>query len=149
MEGAIVLAGTILGNITRIDRCFTNYKRNNLKELNDIYPALHAFIHYICGHPGCLQEELIEELYVDKTTVTHHLGRLEEKGYIERRVDENDARRRKVYPTQKALEAAPKLHQVYHDFLGALMDGLTEQEQDTVKALTDKLFENAAKLVRS
>ena len=142
------MAKTILGNITRIDRCFINYRKKNLKELDDIYPAMHTFIHYICRHPGCLQEELIEELFIDKSTVAHHLMKLEEKGYIERRADENDLRKRKVYPTQKALETVPKLHEVYQNFLEGLMQGLTEEEKETVKRLTDHLVENAAALVR-
>lgn len=142
------MAKTILGNITRIHRCFVNYKKKNLKEMDDIYPALHAFIHYICRHPGCLQEELIEELFVDKSTVAHHLMKLEEKGYIERRADESDLRKRRIYPTDKALAAAPKLHEVYQGFLEGLLQGLSEEEKESVKALTDHLVENAADLAR-
>ena len=68
----------VLGNLLRISRCFDNYRRQQIKDV-DIYPALQLFVSYICRHPGCIQENLVEELCIDKTTVTHHLMRLEEK----------------------------------------------------------------------
>ena len=80
-----------LGNILRICRCCQMYRRQALRD-TDLHPAQHLLISHICRRPGLAQEELIAELYLDKTTVAHHLAKLEEKGFIERRVAEDDAR---------------------------------------------------------
>ena len=137
---------TVLGYISRIDRCFVNYRKANLKDLNDVYPVLHMFISYVCRHPGCLQEELIEELCVDKSTVAHHLMKLEEKGYVERRVDTEDQRRRRVFPTEKAMSIHPAMHEVYENFRKGIMEGLTEEEQQEIIRLSEKMYENAIRL---
>ena len=102
----------ILGNLLRISRCFDTYRRQNLKEI-DLYPALHTVVSFVCRNPGCIQEDLVRRLCLDKTTVAHHLLKLEEKGFIERRVSEEDARCRLVYPTEKAMQVFPQMHLAY------------------------------------
>ena len=137
----------VLGNLLRISRCFDNYRRQQIKDV-DIYPALQLFVSYICRHPGCIQENLVEELCIDKTTVTHHLMRLEEKGYIVRKVSPEDARCRLVYPTEKSEAIAPQLHETYVTFYDTLLKGLTEEEQEQVTVLAEKLFNNAYGLMK-
>ena len=114
----------------------------------DIYPALQLFVSYICRHPGCIQENLVEELCIDKTTVTHHLMRLEEKGYIIRKVSEEDARCRLVYPTEKATAIMPQLHDTYVTFYDTLLKGLSEEEKQQVAVLAEKLYHNVYGLIK-
>ena len=135
-----------LGNLLRISRCFDSYRRAQLKDA-DIYPALHLFVSHICRHPGCAQETLVDALCVDKTTVAHHLARLEEKGYIERRISEEDARCRLVFPTQKALDLFPQLRASYEAFYDALFENISPEDRETFARLGETLCQNARALL--
>ncbi len=135
-----------LGNLLRISRCFDSYRRQQLKDA-DIYPALHPFVSNICRFPGSSQDALAERLCVDKTTVAHHLARLEEKGYIERRVSPEDARFRLVYPTRKALDLYPRLIEAYAAFYDGLLADLSPEDRETIERLSEVLYENAKKMI--
>ncbi len=135
-----------LRNLLRISRCFDSYRRQQLKDV-DLYPALHLFVSHVCRHPGCNQETLAEALCVDKTTVAHHLAKLEEKGYIERRVGQEDARCRQVYPTEKALALYPQLRAAYDAFYEGLLESLSPEDRQAVARLSEILYENARKMM--
>ncbi|MBQ8953572.1 MAG: MarR family transcriptional regulator [Clostridia bacterium] len=135
-----------LGNLLRISRCFDSYRRQRLKDV-DLFPALHLFVSYVCRHPGCNQENLVEALCVDKTTVAHHLARLEEKGYITRRVSEEDARCRLVYPTEKATELYPRLRAAHDEFYEGLLTDLSQEDREAVIRLSEILYQNARRMV--
>lgn len=135
-----------LGNLLRISRCFDSYRRQQLRDA-DIYPALHSFVSNICRYPGSTQDALAEKLCVDKTTVAHHLARLEDKGYIERRVSREDARCRLVYPTQKAQDIFPQLAEAYAAFYEGLLKDLSPEDRETIERLSEVLCENAKKMV--
>ena len=94
-----------LGNILRVGRCFDIFRRQQMNNL-DLHPGLTLLLGHICRNEGCSQEFLVEKVCLDKTTVAHHLARLEEKGYIERKISSQDARVRLVYPTEKARAIA-------------------------------------------
>ena len=140
------MARTVLGNITRIQRCFTLYRKRKLKGL-DLLPSMYSIINYVSWNPGCMQEELGQELCLDKTTVTHHLAKLEEKGYVERKIASEDARKRRVYLTEKSGQILPAMHETYEEFLEGLMDGLTEEESENAKRLLDHVYDNAIHMV--
>ena len=136
-----------LGNLLRIGRCFDSYRRQQLRDA-DIYPALLSFVSNICRFPGSTQDALAERLCVDKTTVAHHLARLEDKGYVERRVSPEDARYRLVYPTQKALALSPRLSETYAAFYEGLLADLSPEDRETIERLSEVLCANAKKMIR-
>ena len=136
-----------LGNILRISRCFETFRRQELKDV-DLHPMLALFVSHICRRPGCTQKYLVERLCLDKTTVAHHLARLEDKGYVEQRTSEEDARCRLVFPTEKALELYPRLRESYDNFYDVLVSGLSDEERQEVSRLTDLLYQNAYQLIK-
>ena len=135
----------VLGNILRIGRCCQMYRRQALRD-TDLQPAQHLLISHICRRPGLAQEELIAELYLDKTTVAHQLMKLEEQGYIRREAAAEDGRCRRIYPTEKAAEVYPRVHGVFEDFTAGILDGLSEEEQEELERLTEILRRNALRL---
>ncbi len=121
------------------------YRRQALRD-TDLHPAQHLLISHICRRPGLAQEELIAELYLDKTTVAHQLMKLEEQGYIRRETSAEDARCRRIYPTEKAEAVYPRVHQVFEDFTADILDGLSEADQEELERLTEVLRRNAISL---
>jgi DNA-binding MarR family transcriptional regulator len=135
----------VLGNILRIGRCCQLYRRRELRD-TDLHPAQHLFISHICRRPGLAQEELIGELRLDKTTVTHQLTKLEEQGYIRREAPAEDGRCRRVYPTEKAEAVYPRIHGVFEDFTEGILAGFSDEEQAELERLTERLRTNALRL---
>lgn len=131
----------------RISRCCTTYRKQQLKE-SPFNPAQHIYISYACQYPGCSQEQLISAICLDKTTVTHHLNRLEEAGYIERRVSSADGRRRLIYPTEKALKLYPQIHGAYETFTEKIQEGLSPEDRAELLRLTEILGQNAMRLIQ-
>lgn len=137
----------VLGSILRVGRCCNAYRKQRLKGL-DLCPAQHLYITQACRHPGCTQEQLAAAFCIDKTTVARQLLKLEQDGYIERRVSPEDGRCRCVYPTLKAQALYPQIHGAYESFEEGLLEGLSEQELAELVRLTDILRRNAIRLAQ-
>ena len=135
-----------LGNILSIGRCCKVYRARALED-TALRPAQQMLLSVVCRQPGRAQEELISALYLDKTTVAHQLVRLEEQGYIRRQPSPEDGRCRLLYPTEKGKEAYPLVHGAFEAFTAGLLEGFTEEEQQTLEALTERLFRNARRLL--
>ncbi len=138
----------ILKSISRTARCFGYYRSHRL-DTRDIMGHQHGYIIKVCRHPGCLQEELAEELLVDKSNVARQLNQLELAGYVTREVDTEDRRCRRVYPTQKALDYLPRAIAVRTQWRDALLEEFTEAERETLAALMERVLHRAEKLARS
>ncbi len=136
-----------LGNILRISRCFETFRRQQMKDV-ELHPMMALFVSHICRKPGCTQKYLVERLCLDKTTVAHALAKLEDKGYVEQRTSEEDARCKALYPTEKAMELAPRLHESYDAFYNALVSGLSEEDHQEIDRLTTVMYNNAYQLIK-
>lgn len=135
-----------LHNILRIERCFQIYRRQQLRD-TDTTPVQQMLISYICQHPGKSQDECAEFLCLDKTTVAHHLLKLEKMEYVDRQVSPEDGRARCVFPTQKALALFPRIHASYETFMSAFLSGLSHQDQQELTRLSEILYQNAVCLL--
>lgn len=86
--------------------------REHAKFLNDklkdenlsfgLYPLL-IQIYY---HEGIIQEELAQRLYLNESTITRNLKKLEDKGFIKRIADK---RTKRIEITQKGVKTAKRV----------------------------------------
>ena len=97
----------------------------------------------LCRQPGWTQEELARDLYVHKSSVTRTLAALENGGWITRAPDPEDRRALRVYPTEKAEAALPKLRQVLCDWNAYLTECLTPEEAETMQELLRRVAQRA------
>lgn len=134
-----------IGNIMRISRCFTTFRKLRCPEL-ELRPPQQLLVSYICRRPGKSQDEYAAMLCLDKTTVAHLMQKLEKKGLITRQVSQIDARCRCVYPTEAAMDIYPAIHGAYEIFQAASMRGLSEAEQAELLRLTEIVYRNAVEL---
>lgn len=91
---------------------------------------------------GLTQEELSDKLYIDKANTARALKKLENAGYIYRKEDPEDARKKRVYVTDKAVEFEKEFHQIFKDFNKMLYKGFTESEKDMARDLLYKMLDN-------
>lgn len=136
-----------LHNILRIERCFQTFRRQQLRD-TDTTPVQQMLISCICRHPGKSQDDYAESLCLDKTTVAHHLLKLEKLAYVDRQVSPEDGRARCIYPTEAALALYPRIHASYETFTSAILTGLSQEDQQELTRLSEILYQNALKLIR-
>lgn len=134
-----------LHNILRIERCFQIFRRQQLRD-TDTTPVQQMLISCVCRHPGKSQDEYAELLCLDKTTVAHHMLRLEKSGYVNRQVSPEDGRARCVFPTESALALYPRIHESHETFTSALLTGLSQEDQQELTRLSEVLYQNALRL---
>ena len=125
-----------------IGRCGTLFRSKRL-ESTGVDPFNYFYLFYICRNPGVSQETLGHALYVNKSSVTRHLARLEEAGFLTRTPDPEDRRSLLVSPTAKAIALLPLLRAVGNDWKSTLTAGFTEEETLQFEHLLQKAMANA------
>lgn len=124
--------------------------------VNALQTELHArgladvgapMILFILEHHGdhgeiASQRELAQALRVSPATIATSLKSLERLGYVEKRVDAQDARRNRVLITEKGKSAVQQCFAVFHDIDLRMMAGFTAQEQADLDRLHRKMLEN-------
>lgn len=125
-----------------IGRCGTLFRARHL-EGSGVDAFNYFYLFYICRNPGVSQDALSKALYVNKSSVTRHIARLEEAGLLTRTPSTEDRRMMLVYPTEKAIALLPTLREVgglWHD---AITDGFTPEETAQFESLLARAMENA------
>lgn len=99
---------------------------------------------YLCRNceKSVYQKDIEEEFKISKPTATNTLKVMEKNGMIIRRAEDKDQRLKRIIMTEAAIEDHKRVwqHMIYMD--QRMLEGFTEEEQDTLFALLDKLNAN-------
>ena len=115
----------------------------------DLTPSELQLLRHVGFHGEVSQRHLAETLGVDKAMISRMLQRLEEKGYLERREDEHDARSKKVValPPAKAIHLEGK--GLSEQFFDRITSEFSEDELLLLERLLEKMAENGKALNQS
>lgn len=91
------------------------------------------------GGKEICQKDLEEKLNLSNPTITGIVKRLEAKGFIERRTWEKDARYKRIYLTEKALNMKDEMQNSVMEVWGRFLSCLTPDEVDTLVSLLYKI----------
>jgi DNA-binding MarR family transcriptional regulator len=131
--------GRVIGRLSRAAHSYFQYRFGEL----GLGHAQGITLHFICRHDGIDQLELLNDVRLDKSSLTSQLKKLEENGYIERKIDPNDRRAKRIVITNKTRIIQDELHDIFISWSKILLDGLDENERETVFRLLDKMKTNA------
>lgn len=92
---------------------------------------------------GVPQKTLAERHHLHKGVIAHVVRRLEEKGYVERRTDPTDKRRKLLFLTEKAEDIRPEIEELKATVDAEVVDGLSDEE---IRALESGLQTVSANL---
>ena len=129
-----------------ISRCQSAYRAKMLP--GDLCPCHHSLILSLCHHPGCSQDELAQDLCLNKSTVARALSQLEEKNYVLRSPDPSDKRRIIVQPTEQMLAILPEVKEIALRWNEEISSGIPEEELAVFRSVLLKMEENARNLVQ-
>ncbi len=112
--------------------------------LDDVGAPMILFILDHHGDHGEIasQRDLAQALQVSPATIAVSLKSLERLGYVEKRVDANDARRKRVIITEKGKEAVQQCFAIFDEIDRKMTSGLTEQEREDLDRLHRKMLDN-------
>jgi DNA-binding MarR family transcriptional regulator len=89
---------------------------------------------------GLTQKELTDQLRIRPSSLGELVDKLEQNGYVERRVNENDKRIINVYLTEKGRIFANDMISARQGTVDALFSGLSESEKAQLSDLLGKLI---------
>jgi DNA-binding MarR family transcriptional regulator len=135
----------MLNNISRSQAVY----RHARVSADDLQGGHYAFALAICRVPGRSQEELAEELYLNKSTVARNLAYLEEKGYITRALHPTDKRQFLVHPTEKMREVYLELRQASFEWRVLLSEGISEEELEVFDSVLRRMEARALEIIES
>lgn len=128
--------------ISLLNRYFQVYMRDQLKGY-DIYADHHLFLGVLYQQEGLSQEEIAQQVMIDKGTTARALRKLEEQGYILRKTTSGNKKVKHVYLTEKAHSLKPDRKHMLKKWTNTLAEGMTEQEFQTAIDLFQKMTKNA------
>ncbi|GAB6885931.1 MarR family transcriptional regulator [Streptococcus equinus ATCC 33317] len=124
-----------IGAITRTIQIDSN---NHFKELG-LNNNLYIYIIRTCEEPGMFLGELADNVQIDRTTAFRTIKKLVKLGYFELQNDSNNQKIKRVFPTQKALDVYPQLHEYEQKQSDFLLSNLSTEELAKLKELMTKL----------
>lgn len=98
-------------------------------------------------HDGITQADLAKEIGIEAPTLKRHVDALEAIGYLQRRASETDSRKRVLFATERAND--PQILDFIQKLRHALLIGITDEEQEMVCAVLERIRSNAADLAKS
>ena len=135
--------GYLIGDVSRMLR--TVYDRR--VEPLGLTRAQWLVLARISRIEGCTQTELAAELEIKKPTLGKLLERLEEKMWVTRRSDSNDARSKRVFLTKRAGPVLDEMFSLADEVLDAAISGLNRKEANELNAALLQVKSNLSKLL--
>ncbi len=132
--------------LNNISRSQAIYRRSRISA-EDLNSGHYAFALAICREPGRSQEELAQELCINKSTVARNLNHLEENGYITRKSLPNDKRQFSVYPTEKLIAVLPEIKKASVEWMELLSDGIPQNELDIFDSVLSRMQARAREII--
>lgn len=146
-EKSVALEIRELNNLIRLS--IAKMGRRQTENANIIWPLNHVqgfVISYLYDKENktCPQKEIEEELKVARSTATTMLANMEERGLINRILNENDSRQKYVSLTAAGIESYRHFLHFADEFDKILMGGMTEEEVAGFLSVVGKLKKNLA-----
>lgn len=133
----------LMHNITDISRCAAQFRQEELAPLG--LKACHAsYLTVVCRCPGITQDQLARKIFINKSNVARQLAVLEEDGFVERRPSTEDKRAIQVYPTQKAKDCLPRIHEIFREWEAFVAQDLSKEERKCLVSMLDKMKSRSA-----
>ncbi|MTH95909.1 MarR family winged helix-turn-helix transcriptional regulator [Roseibium sp. RKSG952] len=130
--------GTLLSDVAR-------FRRILFDQLASEYGLTHVQVFVLNNlhrQDGLTQTELSARMDIGTVTVSGLVDRLEAKGYVERRPDENDRRAKRVWLTPRMQDMWKKIGDSLHQLNEVTFDGVEEAELDQMVTTLRKARKN-------
>lgn len=127
--------------IRRLNQLSSHVFTSRMQEAKfDLTPVQFAALDAIAAHPGLDQASIAAKIAYDRATIGGVIDRLEQKGYVDRRVSKRDRRAREVRITTMGQEAYSTLLPIVAGLQHDILSGLTSEERAVFLSLAQKVI---------
>jgi DNA-binding MarR family transcriptional regulator len=130
--------GKYISIIYRQGKCYINKKL----EPYGIGSGQFIFLSILYHKDGIRQEEIADFLHIDKGTTARAIRRLEEEGYIYRKIDSKDHRAQLVFLTQKAKDIEEDIFKILRSWTEILLSDFSIEDSKKAEELLKAMTEN-------
>ncbi len=99
-------------------------------------------LNFISDNPGCSQSELANLLHITEASAATSLKRLEKAGFLERKTDDSDTRKKKLSLTSVGESKLRDFNNLCDETDTMLFEGFTEKEKNLYFSFTERLIKN-------
>lgn len=124
--------------VSLLHRKQTTYINDKLKEVN-LSSGLYPLLIKAYKNNGISQEELASELYVNESTITRNLNKLENKGLI---IKTPQKRKKIISVTDEGKKTAKKIMDIDEKWDSIIRKSLTDEEFQDFRKLLLKICED-------
>ncbi|MDH5187396.1 MAG: MarR family transcriptional regulator [Rhodospirillaceae bacterium] len=107
-----------------------------------VTPAQWQVLVVLWEEDGIVQRDIAERMVIEQATLTRTLDRMERDGFVERRPDEQDRRRTRVFVTERGFGLINTLVPEALKVLGAITDGFNDEEINIFRSFLRRLIGN-------
>ncbi len=132
--------------IKHFHHVFERVMHHNLNEI-EVFAGESRLLMMIADHDNLSQRGLAEKLGTSPASVGVSLKKLENKGYITRKVDENDSRAYIIVLTPKGDDFIENSHELFQKLDRETFDGFSDDELDLMDSFMDRLHKNLSKML--
>lgn len=115
----------------------------------DLTPVQYAALSSLHDHPGVDQATLAGLIAYDRVTIGGVISRLENRGYVERKIRDDDRRARSLTLTERGRSLLMTIQPAVRATQTQIMSGLSEDEQREFMRLMTQLTETGNQFARA
>lgn len=108
----------------------------------DLVKGQAALLVIIKDNNGCTQKELSEIMGIRYSSMSERLNKLEVMGYIERSIDEDNSKYKRIFITSTGKTAATQCRKIQNEFNTLLYKGFTKKDIKQLELYMEKLSRN-------
>jgi len=126
--------------IAKLYKDHDQYVDNLLADYNLNHSEGNLLVYLYKDGDGISQNQLKENLAVDKATVSRAINSLIEKDYLKKEKSPEDGRVNLIYLSQKAYAVKEEINQIYQQWFKIFLDEIEENEAEKVINTLEKMY---------
>ncbi|MCE3226642.1 MAG: regulatory protein MarR [Bacteroidetes bacterium] len=110
----------------------------------------YSILYYISNRNGCCcQQEICDNLYIDKTAMVKILDSLSKAGLIERKVNPRDRREHFISLSKKGEKQSKEIARTFTTVDKQLFNNISEKDRNTFNSILEKLVANLEEIPKN
>jgi len=111
-------------------------KEENLNAFESILLSI------VYKHKECSQDKIGEITLFDGASIARALKKLEDRGFVSRKADPNNRRKKLVHITDAGQKLYDEVRKAFHASNETMFDGITSEEQQQLESILTKVYKN-------
>ncbi|MBR0081977.1 MAG: MarR family transcriptional regulator [Clostridia bacterium] len=135
-------AGTYISVLMRQLNLFFGHELSDV----EITASELMYLSQLYNRDGITQEEMAAVITVDKAATTRTIQGMEKKGLVRREAHEENYRAKRVYLTDKAKNAEPRIRELQKKWVDFITQDMTQKEAEVFAAQLKKMSQRAKEI---